>query len=51
MTLIMELKSCINAAGFSEIGNNKLEKEIIEKCKKNKINLLPKLFGEILHFH
>ena len=30
----------IIAAGFSEIGNNKLENEIAEKCLKNNINLL-----------
>ena len=41
----------IIAAGFSEIGNNKLEIEIGEKCKKNKINLLgPNCLGHISTF-
>ncbi|MCX6746738.1 MAG: CoA-binding protein [Candidatus Pacearchaeota archaeon] len=36
----------IISAGFSEIGNNKLEEEIIEISKKYKINLLgPNCFG------
>jgi acetyltransferase len=38
----------IIAAGFSEIGNNALENEIAEKCKKNNINLLgPNCLGHI----
>ena len=41
----------IIAAGFSEIGNNKLENEIKEKCLKNKINLLgPNCLGHISTF-
>jgi acetyltransferase len=41
----------IIAAGFSEIGNNKLEMEIAEKCQKNKINLLgPNCLGHISTF-
>ena len=41
----------IIAAGFSEIGNNKLEMEIAEKCKKNNINLLgPNCLGHISTF-
>ena len=41
----------IIAAGFSEIGNNKLEMEISEKCQKNKINLLgPNCLGHISTF-
>ena len=39
------------AAGFSEIGNNKLENEIAEKCLKNNINLLgPNCLGHISTF-
>ena len=42
----------IIAAGFSEIGNTKLEKEIAEKCEKNKINLLgPNCLGHISTFN
>jgi acetyltransferase len=42
----------IIAAGFSEIGNNKLEMEIAEKCQKNKINLLgPNCLGHISTFN
>ena len=38
----------IIAAGFSEVGNTKLEKEIAEKCAKNNINLLgPNCLGHI----
>ena len=38
----------IIAAGFSEIGNIALEKEIAEKCAKNNINLLgPNCLGHI----
>ena len=38
----------IIAAGFSEIGNKKLEDEITEKCVKNNINLLgPNCLGHI----
>ena len=38
----------IIAAGFSEIGNTKLENEIGEKCLKNNINLLgPNCLGHI----
>ena len=41
----------IIAAGFSEIGNNKLENEIAEKCLKNNINLLgPNCLGHISTF-
>ena len=41
----------IIAAGFSEIGNSNLEKEIAEKCKKNQINLLgPNCLGHISTF-
>ena len=41
----------IIAAGFSEIGNSKLEKEIAEKCQKNNINLLgPNCLGHISTF-
>ena len=41
----------IIAAGFSEIGNNKLETEIGEKCLKNNINLLgPNCLGHISTF-
>lgn len=41
----------IIAAGFSEIGNTKLEKEIAEKCEKNGINLLgPNCLGHISTF-
>ena len=41
----------IIAAGFNEIGNNKLEKEIAEKCSKNNINLLgPNCLGHISTF-
>ena len=41
----------IIAAGFSEIGNTKLEKEIAEKCAKNNINLLgPNCLGHISTF-
>ena len=41
----------IIAAGFSEIGNSKLEKEIAEKCEKNNINLLgPNCLGHISTF-
>ena len=41
----------IIAAGFNEIGNNKLEKEIAEKCAKNNINLLgPNCLGHISTF-
>ena len=42
----------IIAAGFSEIGNDKLEMEIAEKCQKNKINLLgPNCLGHISTFN
>ena len=42
----------IIAAGFSEIGNTKLEKEIAEKCAKNNINLLgPNCLGHISTFN
>ena len=42
----------IIAAGFSEVGNTKLEKEIAEKCAKNKINLLgPNCLGHISTFN
>ena len=38
----------IIAAGFSEIGNTQLEKEIADKCEKNNINLLgPNCLGHI----
>ena len=41
----------IIAAGFSEVGNTKLEKEIAEKCAKNNINLLgPNCLGHISTF-
>ena len=41
----------IIAAGFNEIGNYKLEKEIAEKCAKNNINLLgPNCLGHISTF-
>ena len=41
----------IIAAGFSEIGNHKLETEILEKCQKNNINLLgPNCLGHISTF-
>ena len=41
----------IIAAGFSEIGNTKLENEIGEKCLKNNINLLgPNCLGHISTF-
>ena len=41
----------IIAAGFSEIGNTKLEQEIAEKCAKNNINLLgPNCLGHISTF-
>ena len=41
----------IIAAGFSEIGNSQLEKEIAEKCLKNNINLLgPNCLGHISTF-
>ena len=41
----------IIAAGFSEVGNIKLEKEIAEKCAKNNINLLgPNCLGHISTF-
>ena len=41
----------IIAAGFSEIGNSKLENEIGEKCLKNNINLLgPNCLGHISTF-
>ena len=41
----------IIAAGFNETGNNKLEKEIAEKCAKNNINLLgPNCLGHISTF-
>lgn len=41
----------IIAAGFSEIGNISLEKEITEKCLKNHINLLgPNCLGHISTF-
>ena len=41
----------IIAAGFSEIGNTQLEKEIAEKCAKNNINLLgPNCLGHISTF-
>ena len=41
----------IIASGFSEIGNNKLENEIAEKCLKNNINLLgPNCLGHISTF-
>ncbi len=41
----------IIAAGFSEIGNSKLENEIAEKCLKNNINLLgPNCLGHISTF-
>ena len=42
----------IIAAGFSEVGNTKLEKEIAEKCAKNNINLLgPNCLGHISTFN
>ena len=42
----------IIASGFNEIGNNKLENEIAEKCSKNNINLLgPNCLGHISTFH
>ena len=42
----------IIAAGFSEVGNTLLEKEIAEKCEKNKINLLgPNCLGHISTFN
>ena len=41
----------IIAAGFSEIGNSKLENEIGEKCQKNNITLLgPNCLGHISTF-
>ena len=41
----------IIAAGFSEVGNTQLEKEIAEKCAKNNINLLgPNCLGHISTF-
>ena len=41
----------IIAAGFSEVGNIQLEKEIADKCAKNNINLLgPNCLGHISTF-
>ena len=41
----------IIAAGFSEIGNSNLEKDIVDKCSKNNINLLgPNCLGHISTF-
>ena len=41
----------IIAAGFSEIGNINLEKDIVDKCSKNNINLLgPNCLGHISTF-